>query len=56
MNAELDNDEFNFRHNGTLSRKARMQKEYKQIIKLAAEYANYDQAEAWKSYQRMRTW
>jgi len=46
--------EFNFRHEGDLTLRAKRKLENQQVIKFAKECANYDQAEALKLYQKMR--
>ena len=55
MKIQLNNSELTFHYENPLSRAIKKQQENCQVARLAAECANYDQAEALVSYQKMRT-
>ena len=55
MQIKLNNSELTFHYENPLSRGIKKQQENCQVARLAAECANYDQAEALASYQEMRT-
>jgi len=55
MQIQLNNSELTFHYENPLSRVIKKQQENCQVARLAAECANYDQAEALALYQEMRT-
>ena len=55
MQIQLNNSELTFHYENPLSRAIKKQQENCQVARLAAECANYDQAEALALYQEMRT-